>query len=742
MSRRQVNDSFGGQQLQTFAQPVAQAETAAQPVDDGRWKALANVFAQGAGLADTVRQQAEEDERAAAKRWAQSMTVGELGKAIKEGKMMPSQSPVFVGTAQHIFGVNTHEAGMRDMTTKLTTGELKFNSPEEADSYLTEWRNTSLAGQSEFAVAGFDKAYAQTRDKVMDQVAKLNDKAWVDNATVQATDFLANTLNRVTDPGFTGTPQEAAAEVMQQYQLMRHTMTLPEGARRGVMADMVTRLATTGNKDVLKSFLDSDMEGIGSVRGFLGATKAATLENQSNTVYSGIQRKRIDDELLPFYREADNGELNMTKFEAWHTNPGNKDFISAAQVHAIERANLSAQARMQLAFQKSTMQGQVEASEAEARRRVESALVTGNLPSVMGTNKPKVLDKQGDPKELSDTDVREMAERIGVERTKDMPFEQQVGFFAQNGLKNPNWEASMNAAFYNLNTIGVDSKGKPTGQLNDAGKQGLELFKKLDTYGDYARSVMSEKQYKRFSDIAFLSKMGRDVSDAAGLATAADIGADADSPTGKLVKAVHAQVGKVQSDPFYKWDFVQKAFGDNVSTNTVQLTSTLQRYATLLAHSGQYGTAEDALGAAAKYLSDPAVTVKVNGTVYLRSEMPVGPPTRTQDEWFDRFITEGPKVRAKALGFDGNQVRLEFDSNIRAYRAFVAGVPMTNDDNSLYVVTKDDISKWYATKGQLDVAEAASKADTKQQKRKEAERTSELQDITKPAIGGRYAQKP
>ena len=117
MSRAQVSDQFGGQQLQTLARPVAATEQAAAPEQETRWKGLADVFAQGAGLADTVARQAENDDRAAAKRWAQSMTVGELGKAIQEGKMMPSQSPVFVGTVQHIWGVNSHEAGMRGLTT-------------------------------------------------------------------------------------------------------------------------------------------------------------------------------------------------------------------------------------------------------------------------------------------------------------------------------------------------------------------------------------------------------------------------------------------------------------------------------------------------------------------------------------------------------------------------------------------------------------------------------------------------
>ncbi|MEJ8813425.1 hypothetical protein WKW77_20225 [Variovorax ureilyticus] len=190
MKRVQVNDQFGEQHLQTMARPVANTEIAAAPEQETRWKGLADAFAQGAGLADTIRHQAEIDDASAAKRWAQSMTVGELGKKIQSGEMLPSQSPVFVGTAQHIWGVNSHEAGMRDITSKLTKGELKFNSPQEADNYLTEWRNSTLAGQSKYAAAGFDKQYTQTRDRVMDQVAKINDAEWVNNAQAQASDFL------------------------------------------------------------------------------------------------------------------------------------------------------------------------------------------------------------------------------------------------------------------------------------------------------------------------------------------------------------------------------------------------------------------------------------------------------------------------------------------------------------------------------------------------------------------------
>lgn len=709
MSRVQVSDRYGGQQLQTQARPVAATEIAAAPAQETRWKGLADVFAQGAGLADTVRQQAEADERAAAKRYAQSMTVGELGKAIQEGKMLPSQSPVFVGTVQHIWGVNSHEAGMRDLTTKLSKGELKFNSTEEADQYLTEWRNTTLAGQSDYAKAGFDKAYAQTRDRVLDQVTKVNDAVWVDNAKAQATDFLSNALNSVASPDFKGTPQEAASSLMQQYQLMRHTKTLPDSAAKGAMGELIVRMAASGRKDILDAFLDTEMDGIGKVRGFIGETKALTYANHASTVYDGQQRQRIDDEVLPHYRAADEGALNVDKFREWATSEPNKKYISAATIHSIERANMAALARQQNALFKSQVAGSIAASQTEAERKVEAAIVSGNLPTVMGTNKPQVLDKHGEPKDLSDNDVKEMAEKIAVRRTQGMPFEQQVGVFAQNGLKNPNWEATMNAAFFNLNTIGVDSTGKPRGQLNEAGKAGLELFKQLNLYGDYAKSLMSEKQYNRFDNIAFLTKMGRSVDDAAGVATAVDMPVVEGSDVDKLVKGVKSQVAKIQADPFYKMDWAQRMWGDNTVANTAQMTGALRRYSELLVHSGQYPDAPSAIEAAFKYIAHPEVTAKVNGTVYLRTEMPVGPKSRTQDEWFERFINEVPKARAKELYGKPQDVRLEWNPASRGYQAFFGVMPMTNADNSLAVYTKENIQKWYATKEQADVLEAIAK---------------------------------
>lgn len=93
----------------------------------------------------------------------------------------------------------------------------------------------------------------------------------------------------------------------------------------------------------------------------------------------------------------------------------------------------------------------------------------------------------------------------------------------------------------------------------------------------------------------------------------------------------------------------------NTTPNTSQVHGLVKRYATLLAHSGQVGDATEALRVAVDYIRRPEVSTQVNGTLYLRSELPAAPnASRTQGEWLERFIDAVPKARAKDLKFPGS----------------------------------------------------------------------------------------
>lgn len=751
MPRQQINDNFGGERLVTQARPIATTEQTAPAADNSAWKGLAAVFAQGDLLVENARQitEAKDTERATA--YANSMTVSELSKQIKEGALLASESPVFAATVQHIWGQNSQDALERDVLSKVATGEKKFTNPGEIDQFLTDSRNDTLAGQSKYAGAGFDKNYPALRGKLMDSVARVNDKVVVEQAANQASDSLSNTLLKVTGPEFKGTPQEAATAVLDQYHLLRHTQVMPDAASKGALMEVITRAATSGKKEVLASLLNSELPDLGTVRSFLGETKAATLVAQAGTQFDQGQRKRLDDEVLPHMLASDDGSLNIAKFESWYTDPANKEYISASTIHGILNRNRSALAHQQEQLKKANIQGAVIASEYEAQKRVDAALSAGTLWVAQGTNTPQVLTTSGSVK---DFDVKGYAEQALKAKTAALPFDQQVSAWAMNGLVNPDWDNQLRAGLNNLASIGVDAKGKPTGALNESGKKAIELFKQLDaTSPDAARQTAGETAYKRFSDIAFLMHLGRDASDAASIATNSATGALAGSPADKLEKQVRAEVDKLVDTPWLDWlantrddtqDLIRRnnpvaltgalAYGvlkdwggvenppewlkpdragtamRNTTPNTAQVHSWVKRYATLLTHSGQVGDASAALKLAVDYISNPAVSVKVNGTLYLRSELPTAPSSgASQDAWLERFIDAVPKARAKELNFAGEQVRVEYDDRTRVYRAFVAGIPLTDASGGLMAWQRGAIQQWYSTQHQGDVEKATQK---------------------------------
>lgn len=73
-------------------------------------------------------------------------------------------------------------------------------------------------------------------------------------------------------------------------------------------------------------------------------------------------------------QQSDTGSLNVDKFMAWAQDPANKDYTSAATIHAITRANMASLAHQHKALEKEQIRGAVMASEHEAKSRVDARL--------------------------------------------------------------------------------------------------------------------------------------------------------------------------------------------------------------------------------------------------------------------------------------------------------------------------------------------------------------------------------
>jgi hypothetical protein len=629
-----------------------------------------------------------QEERKAAETYANGLTVDELGQRVKEGAVLPSQSPAFVAALQHIYGENTQSTFERDTLSKLQTGELKFSAPEEMDKYLTEHRNEALTGASKYTVAGYDKAYNQFRDKAISANTQLLNQQAVEHGVQEASDNLTTVFSQVTQPGYKG---DAAQALVDRFKLLSASSLLRDDARKEALSGLAAQIATTGNQALLQGLLDKKLDSGLSIRSALGDTKAVSLLQHAEAMDDKNQRQRVDVEVRPFLDKADRGELDGKEFEQWATK--NERWVSTGTLHSITSANQAAQERALRALDKARMVAAAERSESQARQLVGTAIHGGNLAFLP---QQKVVSPTG---EVKDFDTKKAAQEIlqaDVERMK-MPLGKATEYWATNNVENPEWQREIQAGASNVASVGWSYDGKNIGQLNPQGQKAIETFIRINTtHPAYAEKLVgSGKDYKTLSDIQFLMEKGGfpNVSDAAALVNQSNRSGIEKGDGGPMTKAIHSAVNDVVNPGFWsaKVSWIGGMFG-NDQVNLTSVQAVIRRRAELLVMSGQVPDAAAAVKATVEYLSNPAVTTKINNTLYLNKDLPAVPKGEEPGPLLERFIKAVPGHLATAQQMGGD-VRLEPNA-YGGFTAWIGGRPLIDQRGQVQVYQKEQISQW------------------------------------------------
>lgn len=680
------------EQLQIITPEMVQPIRARMPSGGAGFelaKALGAIDTQAIGqqvshIADAKAQQ----ERKAAETYANGLTVDELGRRIKEGTMLPSQSPTFVAALQHIHGENAQSSFERDTLSKIQAGELKFGSPEEMDKYLVEHRNETLTDASKYTIAGYDKGYNQFRDKAINANTQLLNQQSVERGVQEASDNLGNVLLQVTQPGFQGDPAKALAD---RYQLLRKTSLLRDDAAKEALSGVVTSLASSGNHALTTSFLGTTLDNGVTVRAVLGDVKAASLVQHAEAVDDKNQRQRVDVEIRPFLEQADRGELDTAKFEEFTGK--NERWLTTATLHGITSANQAAKDRALRALEKARAVAAAEQSQAIATQQVGAAIRTGNLAFLP---QQKIITPTG---EVRDFDTKQAAQSIIAAdvAAQKMPLGKATEYWATNNVENPEWQKEIQAGASNVASVGWTYDGKNVGQLNPQGQKAIETFMRINTtHPAYAEKLVgSGKDYRVLSDIQFLVEKGGfpNVSDAAALVNQANRSGIERGDVGTMTKAVQSAVDDVVNPGFWsaKVEWVNGLFG-NDQVNLTSAQSVIRRRAELLVMSGQVSNAAAAVKATVEYLSNPAVTTKINNTLYFNKDLPAVPKGEEPGALLERFIKTVPGQLAKDQRMGGD-VRLEPNA-YGGFTAWIGGQPLSNQHGQVQVYHKEDISRW------------------------------------------------
>lgn len=648
-----------------------------------------------------VYDKVQDKEREAAQQYANSMTVEELGQKIKNGEILPSQSPVFAATLHHIYGENQMSALERDTLSKLQTGQLKFGSQQELDSYLTEQRNTVLQGANEYAIAGFDKGYGQFREALSTANARITNKQFMERGVQEGEDNLHSILTQVTAPTFKGTKDEAAAAITGRYQLLRKTALLTDDQAKDALMGVLSTAANTGDQALVEALMKQALDDGVSVQATIGGAKATSIIQHAQIQDDKTQRQRVDTEMRPFLDMADKGELegkNRKTFDEWVTK--NDRWLSSSTIHAITNANLAAQERAKREAAQMAALAEAQKSVSSAQQATMAALEQGNYAFLP---QQKVLSPNGEATEFKQ---KEFATDYLSKRSQGLPLDKQVQLWETNGLTNPAWEKVVQAGVSNVASVGWTYDGKNIGQLNPQGQAAIQQYLQIAAVSPAAADKLAGKDADLMSDIKFMVERGGmpDLSQAASFVNQVHRSGITKLDYDSMKSKVKAAVDDVVYPHFWSkpTDWAKSYFGSNDAPNLVAVQHDIQRRAELLVQSGQVKDPEAAVKATVEYLSNPAVTTKVNGTLYYNKDLPTVPKGEDPAKWFGMFIDQTAGRLAEQRKMDRSDVRLE-PNQTGGFTAWVAGVPLTDHKGNVVTYTKQQVTEWIGNKYQSDL---------------------------------------
>jgi hypothetical protein len=587
---------------------------------------------------------------------------------------------------------------------------LKFDTPQEMDEYLTGHRNETLTGQSKYTTAGFDKGWNTFRERAIGANTQVVNAHAVERGIQESSDNLHMVLLQVTAKDFKGDPAQVLAD---RYQLFRKTALLRDDAAKEALGGLLTSIAATGRTDLASSLLDKKLDSGVIVRAVVGDLRAESILQQTQTIYDKGQRDQVDIELRPYLDQADRGELNEAKFNEWAT--GREKYVTSQTLHAITSTNRVSRERIRRELQQGQMVAAAEHSVREANQLVSAAVRTGS-PIPLNV---KIMTPSG---EMKDFNVKEAAQHELLKATSGMPLGKATEMWATNNVENPEWQRDVQAGASNVASVGWSYDGKNPGQLNPQGQKAIDTFMRINaTHPGYAEKLIgNSKDYKTLSDIHFLVEQGGfpDVSAAASLVNQANRTDIQSFDYGSMSRAVGAAVDDVVNPHFYSAPaaWFTGLFG-NSDVNLTAVQSVIRRRAELLVRSGQVSDAAAAVKASTVYLSNPAVTTKVNNTLYFNKDLPAVPKGEQPGKWLERFIEEVPTQVAKGQRMS-TAVRLE-PNQYGGFTAWTGGVPLTTESGHVVTYRKDEVAQWIDGAYKADLHKAAADANHEGWKQRE-----------------------
>ena len=652
MARVPVESGVRAEALQTVAMPKVQAVTARNDPNDSAAYQLATALGAAGPQIDRLNRLAAQAVQTDALQFANSMTADELRKKIDSGEVPMWKSPLWAATVQNTAGSNSVKAIFRDVDSKIAMGQ--FNTQEELDAYIKSKRDETLAGKSNYEVAGFDKNFGAYRDRAANAQNTVITKRLEVKGLETASEDLSNVTSEITGPSFSGkTLQEKVQAVITVYDKHRSVRTLTDDAAKKALDGVILSLAATGNVELVNEFAKTRLPNNGpTVEAFLSPQRILQLRNTAET------------------------QFNQNSREA--------DKRAAQAAHEVIVAE---------------MQG--EADELVATRNGAA------MKSRVGI----------DGKEIPAEPFVVAAVEKQIAANPNMDFGEQVRLYKNSGITKggqyDQWKKEFSTAVYNLGEITLDADGKPSGTLLKGTTEQIEKFAIARQVSEqYAKDLVGEDNYKILNKIQALREAGvPEVAQAAGLVNQINRRQYEPQTWGKIQKDVTSAIEDIKNPGFFSGRFWGELFRGEFGQgekNLIPIEGNVRELAEAYVQARVTSDPKQAVKLASDYMAKSVV--QINNTLYMRSDLPKAPQGEDDIQWFEKYQNEVLIPRLKKMGINpgiGDLTLLPQKGGQPMFTVTNRGMPLPREDGiGIFSVTNREIEEW--TKGQIGMRNSTS----------------------------------
>lgn len=723
MPRVQVGYDPRAEALQTTAAPNIRAVKARfDPRDSSAYQLAEALGAKSVqqGLADALSRSQENDVKNA-KTDINSLTAGQLAEKVKSGEILASKSPVYRATIEHVDGENDVNKVEQELTSKLTRGEI-FKDPEDLEDYLIKERNKALAGKSQFAIAGFDKSWAQFRQRAAVANNKAIDGQYMEKNQQVAADSFSKELDDSKREGLQ--PADKVTRLIGKYDLLRSSSVLSsDKSQERALKDIALRLSSDGDTETLKLFLDTKLPNNGpSIRAKLGTQDSEIILKSGEANLDKKIREVTDDEFLPLREQANEGIDPATfdkRLEEFYQP--RKKYISSETVAGLKQRNRAAVAQKAATLEKINKKLVEDNEDAQAVQLMEQRIADGKPVMDLTTPSGRVLKAQ---------DLGEAAMGKIIRANPDMPFAEQVRRYALGGVDNKAWKREFGTALFNIGEVNIDATGKRTGDLMPATTEALDRFAMVRQVSEgYARDLAGgDKNYEMLTHIQALRENGiGDVNMAAALVNQKARRNMSAKVWGNIQEEVTTELEKTLNPGVFSQRFWGELFrGEfgNSEKNVLPIKNGVRSLAETYLGASVAKDGKDAVRMAGEYYAKPSITTQINNTIYLNKDLPELPAGVDRTAWFSKAMDEyvGGKLKTQGIKYNRSDLTLIPQEGGNApYLIALRGQPTGE------YVTKKEIADWVTSK--------KDQQDTEDADRLSAPKPKGIpSDPTKPAI--------